>query len=176
MREAENSCVISLSRSFAVLLSAMMLALSESVAAEASDFRVSLAFNPVKIAYGLANLEIECQTAPRIAIVVWGEYLFSTHVYGRSEHPDAVGRMGLRMFQRCREDGRADGISVMPFVARSWTKACVGSRGIGIGAEAAYRWQENGCLFGSPKALVTWPVGSPKMFPGIEMMLGYHCQ
>lgn len=167
-----SSCRIKESLLVAV---ALLLPLSGRAGAKAIELRVSLSFNPVKIAYGLANLEIECQTAPRIAIVVWEEYLFSTHVYGRSEHPDAVGRLGLRMFQRCRENGRADGISVMPFVARSWTKTCVRSSGIGIGAEAAYRWQEHGRWFGSPKALVTWPVGSPKVLPGVEMMLGYHC-
>lgn len=157
-------------------IAAMFLPLSESVEAGTPDYRVSLSVNPVKIAYGLANLEIECQTAPRIAIVAWGEYLFSTHVYGRQCHPTTVGRIGLRMFARCREDGRADGFSIMPFLARSWTNPCARSRGVGIGAEAAHRWQDNGSWFGSPKALATWPVGSPMLLPGVEMMLGYHCR
>jgi hypothetical protein len=154
---------------------AMTLALSGGAAAGVSDCRVSLAVNPVKIAYGLANLEIECQTAPRVAVVVWGECLFSTHVYGRGRHPDAVGRIGIRLFQRCRQDGRADGFSAMPFVSRSWTKPSAHSCGIGIGAEAAYRWQGSGPWFGSSKALLTWPLGAPAALPGIEMMLGYHC-
>jgi hypothetical protein len=150
--------------------------LSGRIGAEASDYRVSLAVNPVKFAYGLANLEIEFQTAPRVSVVVWGEYLFSTHVYVRQRHPDAVGRIGLRMFQRCREDGRADGLSVMPFVARSWTTAAVRRRKFDVGAEAAFRWQGRGEWYGSPKALATWPVGSRTLLPGIEMMLGYHLQ
>lgn len=148
---------------------------SGRIEAEASDYRVSLAVNPVKIAYGLANLEVECQTAPRVAVMVWGECLFSTHVYDRRRHPDAVGRIGFRMFQRCREDGSADGASIMPFLARSWAKAGGRPRGIGVGAEAAYRWQGRGVWYGSPKALATWPVGSSTLLPGIEMMLGYHC-
>jgi len=152
------------------------LALSGRATAGASDYRVSLAINPVKIAYGLANLEIECQTAPRVAVVVWGEYLFSTHVYGRRRHPDAVGRIGLRSFQRCRADGWADGLSVMPFVAKSWPASGSGQRGMAIGVETAYRWHEGTSWYGSPKALATWPVGSGTLLPGIEMMLGYHLQ
>lgn len=165
-------------RRIVVLLASVMmtLALSGYAVAAASECRVSFAVNPVKIAYGLANLEVECQTAPRVAVVAWGEWLFSTHVYGRQGHPGAVGRIGLRLFRRCREDGRADGFSVMPFVANSWTKTCARSRGIGIGAEAACRWQGDGRWFGSPKTLVTWPVGSLMVSPGIEMTLGYHCQ
>lgn len=149
---------------------------SGRIEAEASDYRVSLAVNPVKVAYGLANLEVEFQTAPRVSVVVWGEYLYSAHVYGHRRHPDAVGRIGLRMFQWCREDGRADGASIMPFSARSWTKAGGRPHGFCVSAEATYRWQDRGAWFGSPKALVTWPVGSPRAMPGIEMMLGYHCR
>ena len=50
--------------------------------------------NPIKIVYGLVNIEVEYYLAPDYSIYISSEYLFSDYLIKRKRHPDMVSRFG----------------------------------------------------------------------------------
>lgn len=159
-------------RGMSILAAALALPMVGGHAAGAApvDRRVSLAVNPVKLLYGLANLEIEMYVSHRASVAAWGERLVSQHLIKRERHPTAVVRCGPRWYwRRARIERGATGY-LMPFAGYSWSSQPF-RRHCDIGAETGLRWALAAPYDARAKAVLTRPLSSSPATPGVEALI-----
>lgn len=133
--------------------------------------RFMVALNPVKLVYGLPNLEFEYRQADRLSLVIWGEWLASEHLVKKDKHPTVVFRAGPRWYWRSADAGRPPAGFWMPWTGYSWSKE-KHRRHHDIGFELGFKWFNRYGCYALPKGILTMPVASGRLTPGLELLAG----
>lgn len=133
--------------------------------------RLMVALNPVKLVYGLPNLEVEYRLADKLSLAIWGEWLVSGHLVKKEKHPTVVFRAGPRRYLGTADAERPPVGFWMPWTGYSWSKE-QHRRHHDIGFELGFKWfVRNGC-YALPKGILTIPVASGRVLPGLELLAG----
>jgi len=130
--------------------------------------------NPLKIVYGLVNIEVEYYLDPGYSVYLSSEYLISGYFIKRKRHPDMVSRFGGRyhFYQKENYEGENDLYGGL-FVGCSYSKSYKVKNGMDIGADFGYRYQVGPSILVGAKALATCPLKSRKVLFGFEGLIGY---
>ena len=134
--------------------------------------RLSISANPVKFFIGLPNLEIEYQVTAFLTVNAFAEYLVFEYVLSKAVHPEAVVRLGARWYPFEHTGPEVEGLYVSPFASFAYSSANGESTGFGLGAEGGFKWIFWQTAFALPRLLLTWPVGTLRLIPGFELLLG----
>jgi hypothetical protein len=128
--------------------------------------------NPVKLALGLVNAEIEVQIHGAWSLHAAGEYLVADYAISRAEHPDLVLRAGPRWYFWADQDPEVSRAMIGATVGYTWSAATAGYRSLTLGAETGYKLFLSNRLFLLPKLLFTYSLGDRRGAPGLEVMAG----
>jgi len=133
-----------------------------------------VSINPIKIVYGLVNIEVEYYMVPGYSIYISSEYLFSDYLIKRKRHPDMVSRFGGRyhFYKKENYEGENDLYGGI-FIGYSYSKLYKVKNGMDIGADFGYRYQLGTSFLVGAKALATHPLRSRKVLFGFEGLAGY---
>ncbi len=130
--------------------------------------------NPLKIIYGLINIEVEYYLHPGYSLYFSSEYLTSDYLLKRNKHPDMVSRFGGRYhFFNKKSYGDKNDLFGGLFVGYSYSKLYESKNSLNIGADFGYRYQLNTSFVFSAKTLATYPFKSEKILFGFEGLIGY---
>lgn len=129
---------VSLSTVLGAILTLMVITVGQAYGAM-RQYRLSLAINPVKLVYGLANLEVEYHLAPRVSMVVWGEYVVSGWLIDRNKPPVAVFRISPLVYTAVGSDGPGEAGMIHGFAGYAWSKVNDRQCRYNLGTEAGYK-------------------------------------
>ena len=130
--------------------------------------------NPLKLIYGIVNLEIEYYLSPSISIELGSEYVLGHYIIKKEKHPDFVIRTGPRYhFFNKKEFADKNDLYLGTFVGYFWSKEVQEQKFFNFGPEIGYKYKFDNPLLINTKAFITSPVDKLKIIPGFECMLGY---
>lgn len=136
------------------------------------SFLVSV--NPVKLIYGIINVELEYHVAPAASIQLSTEYVVFHYIVKREKHPDFVIRVGPRYHSFHNKDfGNRNDLYFGAFAGYTWSKSMDQLRSFNFGAETGYKYQFEKPVVLNSKILLTSPFRKPKIIPGLEFLVGY---
>jgi hypothetical protein len=139
---------------------------------QAGTFLIST--NPLKLIYGVINVELEYYISPSVSVEMGTEYVLAHYVIKSEDHPDFVCRMGPRYhaFHK-KEYGNKNDLYFGVFAGYCWSKEFEQQKFPNFGTEIGYKYKFNSPLFINCKAFITSPFLHPKIIPGFEGMLGF---
>lgn len=135
---------------------------------------ILISTNPLKLIYGLVNIEIEYMIAPSASVKINSEYLLSEWVIKKEKHPVSVTNIGVRYhFLQNKKVGNNNDLYIGLNSGYSWSKNYSEHTSFLLGLDAGYKYQFNSELFINAKGLLTYPVKNHKILPGFECLFGY---
>ena len=136
------------------------------------SFLVSV--NPLKLVYGIINVELEYHVAPAASIQLSTEYVVFHYIVKEERHPDYVIRVGPRYHAFHRKDfGHRNDLCLGAFAGYTWSKKLDQFRSFNLGAETGYKYQFEKPVLLNSKILITCPIRESIFFPGFEFLVGY---
>jgi len=135
---------------------------------------ILISTNPLKLIYGLVNIEIEYYISSSYSVQVSSEYLISSWVLKREKHPDFVVRTGIRYHSYNNKPyGDKNDPYLGVFGGYFWSKNFPERHtSYNFGAELGYKYQFNKPAFVNIKGFITYPLKNPRLIPGFECLLG----
>jgi hypothetical protein len=139
---------------------------------QAGTFLIST--NPLKLIYGIINVELEYYITPSVSVEMGTEYVLAHYVIKQEVHPDFVCRIGPRYHAfNNKAYGNKNDLYFGAFVGYCWSKDFEEQKFFNYGPEIGYKYKFNSPLFINSKIFVTSPFIKPRIIPGLECMLGY---
>jgi len=130
--------------------------------------------NPMKLIYGIVNLEIEYMVSPSVSLELGSEYVIGHYIIKREKHPDFVFRIGPRYHMMNSKDrGARNDLWLGAFGGYIWSKDYENMRQFNFGPEFGYKHKTKNALFFSSKIFLTSPYKEKKMKMGMEGMAGF---
>ena len=130
--------------------------------------------NPLKLIYGVVNVELEYYLSPSVSVEMGSEYVLAHYVIKQEDHPDFVCRIGPRFHAfHNKESGAKNDLYFGAFAGYCWSKEFEQQKFLNFGPEIGYKYKFNSPLFINCKAFITSPFIQAKVIPGFEGMLGY---
>jgi len=158
-----------------LFISMILLFCSQSIAQLMNQpGTILISTNPLKLIYGLVNIEIEYTIAPSTSVKLSSEYLLSDCFIKKEKHPVFVTSIGMRYhFLHNKEYGDNNDVYLGFNSGYSWSKNFPEQTSFLVGLDAGYKYQFNSYIFMNMKGLLTYPVKYPKILPGLECLFGY---
>ncbi|MFC2129167.1 hypothetical protein ACFLQX_00130 [Bacteroidota bacterium] len=130
--------------------------------------------NPIKLIYGIINLELEYYVSPAISFQVGSEYVIGHYIIKEENHPDFVFRIGPRYHTFYNKDfGNRIDLYVGAFTGYTWSKDFEEYKGFNLGPEIGIKYKFQGPIYINAKTFITSPINDPKIIPGFECLVGY---
>ena len=130
--------------------------------------------NPLKLIYGIINLEIEYQVSPSVSFQMGSEYVIGHYLIKRESHPDFVFRIGPRYHTfHNKEFGNNIDLYLGAFAGYTWSKAFEEYTGFNFGPELGMKYKFEIPFYINTKAFVTSPIDNLRILPGFECLFGY---
>jgi hypothetical protein len=134
---------------------------------------LSLSTNPMKLAMGMANLEVQYAVHPGLSFYVFAEGLLFDYAVSRTAHPDFVVEAGPRwhMLPAVRQPAVFD-LSLGMSAGWTWSAGSPSMTGFKLNAELGCAYLFYGPFFAMGKGILTWTPCTGRVFPGFEIHLG----
>ena len=135
---------------------------------------ILISTNPLKLIYGIVNLEFEYYLSPSFSIELGSEYVLGHYIIKKEKHPDFVIRTGPRYhFFNKKEFGDKNDLYLGAFAGYFWSKEIQQQKFFNFGPEIGYKYKFDNPLLINTKIFITSPFDTLKIIPGFECMLGY---
>lgn len=130
--------------------------------------------NPLKLIYGIINLEIEYYFSPSVSVQMGSEYVIGHYIIKREKHPDFAFRGGPRYHTfHNKEFGDNIDLYLGGFAGYTWSKDFEENKGLNFGSEVGMKFKFECPIYINTKAFITAPVNNFRMLPGFECLFGY---
>jgi len=130
--------------------------------------------NPMKLIFGIVNLEIEYMVSPSVSLELGSEYVFGHYIIRKEKHPDIVMRAGPRYHLLSNKDcSDRNDLYLGAFGGFIWSKDYETMRQFNFGPEFGYKHKTRSALFFSSKIFLTSPYKDKKMQLGMEGLTGF---
>ncbi len=130
--------------------------------------------NPLKLIYGVVNVELEYYLSTSVSVETGSEYVLAHYVIKQEDHPDFVCRIGPRYHAFSNKAyGNKNDLYFGVFAGYCWSKDYEQQKFLNFGPEIGYKYKFNSPQFINCKAYITSPFLHPKIIPGFEGMLGF---
>ncbi len=130
--------------------------------------------NPLKLVYGIINIEFEYQISSALSMQLGTEYVLTNYIIKKEKHPDFVIRIGPRYHIFNNKDyGDRNDLYLGAFTGYFWSKSVGNMKFFNIGTEVGYKYQFGTPVYINSKMFITSPIPKPRIIPGFECLFGY---